>query len=71
MAHQFKPCVSRSACTEDGERCRACGRTHEEINAVRAITNQVTDFVRKMGYENSDTFLDYLTKKVAKKLKKT
>ncbi|MFO7593850.1 MAG: DUF1289 domain-containing protein [Pseudomonadota bacterium] len=69
MAHQFKPCVSRTACTEGGERCRACGRTHEEINAVRSITNQVTDFIRQMDYENSEEFLDYLKKKIGKKLK--
>lgn len=69
MAHQFKPCVSRTACTEDGERCRACGRSHEEVNAVRSITNQVTDFIRQMDYENSEEFLDYLKKKVGKKLK--
>lgn len=69
MAHRFKPCVSRTACTDDGERCRACGRTHEEINAVRNITNQVTEFVQQMGYENSDEFLVYLAKKVGKKLK--
>lgn len=69
MAHQFKPCVSRTACTEDGDRCRACGRSHEEISAVRLITNQVTEFVQQMGYENSEEFLDYLKKKVGKKLK--
>lgn len=68
MAHRFKPCISRSACTEGGERCRACGRTHEEINAVRAITRQVADFIRQMDYENSQEFLDYLTRKVGKKL---
>jgi hypothetical protein len=69
MAHQFKACVSRTACTEDGDRCRACGRSHEEINAVRAITNQVTEFIQQMDYENSDEFIEYLGKKVVKKLK--
>ncbi len=69
MAYLFKSCVSRGACTEDGDRCRACGRPHEEINAVRALTNQVTAFVQQMDYENSEEFLDYLKSKVAKKLK--
>lgn len=69
MTYMFKPCVSRGACTEDGDRCRACGRTHEEVNAVRSLTNQVTEFIRQMEYENSDEFLDYLKKKVAKKLR--
>lgn len=69
MTYMFKPCVSRGACTEDGDRCRACGRTHKEVNAVRSLTNQVTEFIRQMEYENSDEFLDYLKKKVAKKLR--
>jgi len=69
MAYQFKSCVSRGACTEDGDKCRACGRPHEEVNAVRALTNQVTAFIQQMDYENSDEFLEYLAKKVAKKLK--
>jgi predicted Fe-S protein YdhL (DUF1289 family) len=69
MAYQFKSCVSRGACTEDGDRCRACGRTHEEINAVRTLTNQVTEFIQQMDYENSEEFLDYLKNKVSKKLK--
>lgn len=69
MTYQFKSCVSRGACTEDGDRCRACGRPHKEINAVRALTNQVTAFIQQMDYENSDEFLEYLKSKVAKKLR--
>lgn len=69
MAYQFKSCVSRGACTEDGDRCRACGRPHEEVNAVRTLTNQVTAFIQEMDYENSDEFLEYLKSKVAKKLR--
>ena len=68
MGYTFKSCVSRGACTEDGDRCRACGRTHEEINAVRTLTNQITAFIQEMDYENSEEFLDYLKKKVGKKL---
>ncbi len=69
MAYQFKSCVSRGACTEDGDRCRACGRPHEEVNAVRTLTNQVTAFIQEMDYDNSDEFLEYLKSKVAKKLR--
>jgi len=68
MGYRFKPCVSRTACTEDGTHCRACGRSHEEINALRALTNQITAFAVEMDYENSEEFLDYLKSKVAKKL---
>ena len=69
MTYHFKPCVSRIACTEDGTHCRACGRSHEEINALRALLNQVADFAVKMDYDNNEEFLDYLKNKVLKKLK--
>jgi predicted Fe-S protein YdhL (DUF1289 family) len=70
MSYRFKPCVSRIACTEDGTHCRACGRSHEEINALRGLINNVTEFVITMDYENSEEFLDYLKSKVLKKLKR-
>ncbi len=69
MAHHFKPCVSRIACTEDGTHCRACGRSHEEINALRSLVNQVTDFALGMDYDNNEEFLEYLKSKVLKKVK--
>jgi hypothetical protein len=69
VAHHFKSCVSRTACTEDGTHCRACGRSHEEINALRSLINSVTEFATKMEYENNEEFLDYLKSKVIKKLK--
>ncbi len=69
MAYHFKPCVSRIACTEDGTHCRACGRSHEEINALRTLLNQVADFALQMDYDNNEEFLDYLKNKVLKKLK--
>lgn len=69
MAYHFKPCVSRIACTEDGTHCRACGRSHEEINALRTLLNQVADFALQMDYDNNEEFLDYLKSKVLKKLK--
>jgi len=65
---RFKPCVNRTACTEDGSHCRGCGRTHDEIAKLRTITTQVTDFVRQMQYENVDEFLAYLSRKILKKL---
>lgn len=69
MSAHFKPCVNRTACTEDGTHCRACGRSHEEIARVREMMNQVSEFLLQMDYDNPDEFLDYLKKKVSKKLK--
>jgi hypothetical protein len=69
MAYHFKPCVSRTACTENGTHCRACGRSHEEINELRNLMNGVTAFAARMEYDNCEEFLDYLKNKVLKKLK--
>lgn len=68
MNTHFKPCVNRTACTEDGSHCRACGRSHEEIKLTREIVNQLTDFLVSMKYENHEEFIDYLKKKVTKKI---
>jgi predicted Fe-S protein YdhL (DUF1289 family) len=70
MATTFKPCVSRSACTEDGEHCRGCGRSHQEINAVRAQVTQLSEFIRLMEYDNPEDFLNWLQGKVLKRLEK-
>lgn len=67
MGYRFRPCVNRTACTEDGERCRACGRTHEEISSIRTLTSQISDFIKQMDYENREEFLDYLKAKALKK----
>jgi len=66
---QFKPCVSRSACTEDGTHCRACGRAHEEIIRTRILINSVSAFTAEMGYENTEEFFNYFVNKLGKKLK--
>ena len=65
---QFKPCVSRNACTDDGTHCRACGRSHEEIMRTRTLINAVSAFTAEMKYENVQEFLTYFSKKVQKKL---
>lgn len=69
MSYHFRPCVDRTACTEDGSHCRACGRSHDEIARIREITSELTAFIQEMQYDNSDAFLDYLQQKVQKKLK--
>ena len=68
--NHFRPCVNRTACTEDGSHCRSCGRPHEEINRVRQVTGDVAAFLKEMQYDNPDEFMDYLQRKVMKKIKK-
>ena len=69
MSTHFKSCVNRTACTEDGSHCRSCGRSHEEILLTRDIITQVTNFLVNMDYDNHEDFLEYLKKKVGKKIK--
>lgn len=68
---QFKPCVNRTACTEDGTHCRACGRSHKEIAQVRQLVNDTFALINKWEYDNIDDFFAYLQKKIGKKLKHT
>lgn len=70
MGNTFKPCVSRSACTEDGDLCRGCGRSHAEIAAVRTQASQLVDFIQQMEYDNPEEFLAWLQGKVLKRLEK-
>ena len=67
----FKPCVNRTACTEDGTHCRGCGRSHEEIAQVRQLINDAYPLVSMREYDNLDEFFAYLRKKIDKKLKHT
>lgn len=69
MSTLFKPCISRTACTEDGTHCRSCGRSHSEIAKTREVVNQLTELLLEVDYENPNDFFDYLNKKVAKKIK--
>lgn len=68
MGHTFTPCINRNACNDDGVRCRACGRTLDEIVKTKTLVDTVYQFVVDMNYDNSDLFMDYLSRKIAKKL---
>lgn len=65
---KFVTCAGRNACTEDGSHCRACGRSHDEINRLRRLTDDMTAFALEMGYDNVDDYLAYLCAKAGKKI---
>jgi hypothetical protein len=65
---QFKPCVSKTACTETGDQCLSCGRPHWQINETRKFIDEITQFILQAEYENVTEFTDYLTKKINKKV---
>lgn len=63
----FKSCVGRDACNEDGYHCRACGRSHSEIEKTRILVADIAHFIHEMGYDNHDEFLEYVARKAKKK----
>ncbi|MFZ2448993.1 MAG: DUF1289 domain-containing protein [Methylobacter sp.] len=66
---RFNPCAD--LCTKDGTHCEGCGRSHEEIAKTKALVASIVDFIKAQEYENSDDFIDMVSKKVRKKLLKT
>jgi quinolinate synthase len=51
---KFSPCTGK--CTEEGTHCEGCGRTHEEIAAMREPVGMLVDLAHKMQYENIEDF---------------
>lgn len=68
MTRTFKPCQGKTACREDDQQCRTCGRSLEEIYATRALIEELARFTQKMQYQNSDVFFDYVMTRAAKKI---
>ncbi len=65
---RFNPCKGRMRCLHLGGRCITCGRNQEEIMYTQQLVDQILGFIQAMEYENSDEFMEYLQKKIAKKL---
>jgi hypothetical protein len=53
---KFKPCNGQ--CTDEGLHCEGCGRTHQEIEAMRGPVNDLVALAGKMEYENLEDFAD-------------
>ena len=51
---EFKPC--NGECTDEGLYCEGCGRTHQEIDAMRQPVEELAALYEKMNYENLDDF---------------
>jgi hypothetical protein len=65
---KFNPCAD--LCTYDGSHCQGCGRSHEEIAATKKLVMSIVDFVQTQQYDNSDDFIDAVSKSARKKLQK-
>ena len=51
---KFNPC--NGECTEEGLYCKGCGRSHQEVEAMRRPVEELVTLAQKMNYENLDDF---------------
>ena len=65
---KFNPCIDQ--CTSEGTHCQGCGRSHQEIANTKKLVMSIVDFVKTQQYENSDEFVNKISKSVLKKLQK-
>ena len=64
----FHPCLGKTACTEGGTHCRACGRSFEEIEHTRVLVAGLVDLVLDQDYDNPQEFADYVARRIARKI---
>ncbi len=64
----FKPCLGKQACNNDGTYCRVCGRTDSEIQRTRQLIDELADFIETSKYVNYDDFARYIARKVVHKI---
>lgn len=63
---KFVPC--NGDCTDEGIYCEGCGRTHQEIEAMRKPVEQLAALAEKMQYENLEDFANAVAGSVKYKL---
>lgn len=51
---KFIPC--NGECTDEGLYCEGCGRTHQEVDAMRKPVEELVTLFKKMNYDNLDDF---------------
>jgi hypothetical protein len=65
---KFNPCIDQ--CTYEGSHCQGCGRSFEEIADTKQLVMSIVSFIQSQGYENSEEFVNAISKSVLKKLQK-
>ena len=66
---KFNPCIDQ--CTSEGTHCQGCGRSHQEIANTKKLVMSIVDFIKTQQYENSEEFVNKISKSVLKKLQKS
>jgi len=65
---KFNPCIDK--CTSEGIHCQGCGRSFEEIAETKQLVMSIVSFIQSHGYENSEEFVNAISKSALKKLQK-
>lgn len=65
----FRACLGKTACVEDGDRCRTCGRQLDEVYATRELIEKVAHFAVAHEYVNYDEFVSYVARKANSKIR--
>lgn len=63
---KFSPCNGN--CTHEGTHCEGCGRSHEEIAAMKKPVLELVALAEKMEYDNIEEFADSVAKSLKYKL---
>lgn len=63
---KFNPCTGK--CTETGDHCEGCGRSHTEIAEMKTLVGNLIAFAEKMQYENAEEFADTVAGNIKYKL---
>jgi predicted Fe-S protein YdhL (DUF1289 family) len=63
---KFIPC--NGECTDTGLHCEGCGRSHQEIEAMRRPVEDLTALAQQMQYENLEDFANAVAGSIKYKL---
>jgi len=63
---KFSPCTGD--CTDQGTHCEGCGRSHEEIAAMKKPVSELVALAEKMEYENIEEFANAVAGSIKYKL---
>ena len=63
---EFRPCIGE--CTDKGTHCEGCGRSHEDVAAMKAMVNNLVAYAQENNYKNIDEYVNSIAKSVQYKL---
>ena len=66
---RFRPCLGKTACVDDGDRCRTCGRSLQEVARTRELIEAIAACALDLDYENYAEFADYVARKATAKIR--